>query len=56
MQARQEQAVHNYEQWHEIQMATMRTIDENSDEDDDENYDWLMLYLEFILRIRWSKT
>ncbi|XKL60967.1 hypothetical protein PGB90_008024 [Kerria lacca] len=37
--AREEQAVHNYEQWHEIQMATMRTIDENSDDDDDDNYD-----------------
>ncbi|XP_065221843.1 protein Dr1-like [Planococcus citri] len=36
--AREEQTVHNYEQWHEIQMATMRTIDENSN-DDEENYD-----------------
>lgn len=39
LKAREEQAVHSYEQWSEIQMATTRTIDENSDKDDDEDYD-----------------
>lgn len=37
--AREEQAVHTCEEWHQIQMATMRTIDENSNDGDEENYD-----------------